>query len=286
MFLLNLTEILKNFFNIKSDYIILIIYTLIIYIIYKLSIKVFAYITTKMNLDERVIYTVNQRNKTLLSILLFLVIVYIWHEQLKGIITLISFVSDAITLAARDIIFNYFCGLIIKIKKPIKVEDRIKVNDILGDVISINALNTEILEVNTDNNQSTGIIINVPNSVIFNNATKNYNSVFKYIWDELEIKVSIDTDISKAKDIIFDIIKSEETIKDIPKKMKRELAKNSADYHIYYNNLTPIIYTKIVDDGIVLNIRFLIHPKKQRNIESNIYEQIIDRFRKDNIILK
>lgn len=286
MFLLNLTEILKNFFNIKSDYIILIIYTLIIYIIYKLSIKVFAYITTKMNLDERVIYTVNQRNKTLLSILLFLVIVYIWHEQLKGIITLISFVSAAITLAARDIIFNYFCGLFIKIKKPIKVEDRIKVNDILGDVISINALNTEILEVNTDNNQSTGIIINVPNSVIFNNATKNYNSVFKYIWDELEIKVSIDTDISKAKDIIFDIIKSEETIKDIPKKMKRELAKNSADYHIYYNNLTPIIYTKIVDDGIVLNIRFLIHPKKQRNIESNIYEQIIDRFRKDNIILK
>ena len=286
MFLLNLTEILKNFFNIKSDYIILIIYTLIIYIIYKLSIKVFAYITTKMNLDERVIYTVNQRNKTLLSILLFLVIVYIWHEQLKGIITIISFVSAAITLAARDIIFNYFCGLFIKIKKPIKVEDRIKVNDILGDVISINALNTEILEVNTDNNQSTGIIINVPNSVIFNNATKNYNSVFKYIWDELEIKVSIDTDISKAKDIIFDILKSEETIKDIPKKMKRELAKNSADYHIYYNNLTPIIYTKIVDDGIVLNIRFLIHPKKQRNIESNIYEQIIDRFRKDNIILK
>ena len=286
MFLLNLTEILKNFFNIKSDYIILIIYTLIIYIIYKLSIKVFAYITTKMNLDERVIYTVNQRNKTLLSILLFLVIVYIWHEQLKGIITLISFISAAITLAARDIIFNYFCGLFIKIKKPIKVEDRIKVNDILGDVISINALNTEILEVNTDNNQSTGIIINVPNSVIFNNATKNYNSVFKYIWDELEIKVSIDTDISKAKDIIFDILKSEETIKDIPKKMKRELAKNSADYHIYYNNLTPIIYTKIVDDGIILNVRFLIHPKKQRNIESNIYEQILDRFRKENIILK
>lgn len=286
MFLLNLTEILKNFFNIKSDYIILIIYTLIIYIIYKISIKVFAYITTKMNLDERVIYTVNQRNKTLLSILLFLVIVYIWHEQLKGIITLISFVSAAITLAARDIIFNYFCGLFIKIKKPIKVEDRIKVNDILGDVISINALNTEILEVNTDNNQSTGIIINVPNSVIFNNATKNYNSVFKYIWDELEIKVSIDTDISKAKDIIFDILKSEETIKDIPKKMKRELAKNSADYHIYYNNLTPIIYTKIVDDEIILNVRFLIHPKKQRNIESNIYEQILDRFRKENIILK
>lgn len=286
MFLLNLTEILKKFFNIKSDYIILIIYTLIIYITYKLSIKVFAYITKKMNLDERLIYTANQRNKTLLSILLFLVLIYIWHEQLKEIITLISFISAAITLAARDIIFNYFCGLFIKIKKPIKVEDRIKVNDILGDVISINALNTKILEVNADNNQSTGIIINVPNSVIFNNATKNYNSVFKYIWDELEIKVNIDTDIQKAKDILFDILKSEETIKDIPKKMKRELAKNSADYHIYYNNLTPIIYTKIVDDGIILNVRFLIHPKKQRNIESNIYEQILDRFRKENIILK
>lgn len=286
MFILNLAETLKKLLHIKSDYIILLLLTIIIYLIYKLIIKIFAYITKKLKLDERAIYTINQRNKTLLSIILFFIIIYLWHEQLKEVITLISFISAAITLAARDIIFNYFCGIFIKIKKPIKVEDRVKVNDILGDVVNINALNTEILEVNTDNNQSTGIIINVPNSTIFNNATKNYNSVFKYIWDELEIKVDINTDITKAKEILLDIIKGEETIKDIPKKMKKELVKSSTDYRIYYNNLTPIIYTKLVEDGILLNIRFLIHPKKQRNIESNIYEQIIDRFKKENIILK
>lgn len=286
MFILNLTETLKKLLHIKSDYIILLLLTIIIGLIYKLIIKIFAYIIKRLKLDERTIYTINQRNKTLLSIILFFIIIYIWHEQLKEVITLISFISAAITLAARDIIFNYFCGIFIKIKKPIKVEDRVKVNDILGDVVNINALNTEILEVNVDNNQSTGIIINVPNSTIFNNATKNYNSVFKYIWDELEIKVDIKTDITKAKEILLDIIKGEETIKDIPKKMKKELVKSSTDYRIYYNNLTPIIYTKIVEDGILLNIRFLIHPKKQRNIESNIYEQIIDRFRKENIILK
>ena len=286
MFILNLTETLKKLLHIKSDYIILLLLTIIIGLIYKLIIKIFAYIIKRLKLDERTIYTINQRNKTLLSIILFFIIIYIWHEQLKEVITLISFISAAITLAARDIIFNYFCGIFIKIKKPIKVEDRVKVNDILGDVVNINALNTEILEVNVDNNQSTGIIINVPNSTIFNNATKNYNSVFKYIWDELEIKVDIKTDITKAKEILLDIIKGEETIKDIPKKMKKELVRSSTDYRIYYNNLTPIIYTKIVEDGILLNIRFLIHPKKQRNIESNIYEQIIDRFRKENIILK
>ena len=120
--------------------------------------------------------------------------------------------------------------------------------------------------MNPENNQSTGIIINIPNSIIFNKSTKNYNTVFKYIWDEIEIRIDINSDVKKAKDILLDIIKTEETLKDIPKKMKRELAKNTADYRIYYNNLTPIIYTKIHEDNIILNIRFLIHPKKQRGI--------------------
>ena len=43
---------------------------------------------------------------------------------------------------------------------------------------------------------------------------------------------------------------------------------------IYFNKFDPIIYTKIVDDHVELNVRFLMHPKKARYIESVIWDKI------------
>lgn len=286
MELIYLTNFLKDILNINDEKIIYFLYTILCYVIYKLIIKLIISFTKKIGLDERSIYQTKQKARAILSIILFIILIYIWQEQIKDFITLISLVSAALTLAAREIIFNYFCGIYIRLKKPIKVEDRIEVDEIVGDVVNINSLNTEILEVNSENNQSTGIIVNIPNSTIFTHATKNYNAVFKYIWDEIEVRVDINSDAKKVKLLLLEIIKTEETLKEIPKKMKRELAKNTADYRIYYNNLTPIIYTKIYEDTIIFNIRFLIHPKKQRVIESNIYEKVLQRFKEEEIIIK
>ena len=101
--------------------------------------------------------------------------------------TVISFISAGITIAIRDIILNLFAGLYIKAKKPFKLEDRISIDGVTGDVILINNLSFKILEVSDKPNgeQSSGLIINIPNSYIFSKTLKNYNLAFKYVWDEV-----------------------------------------------------------------------------------------------------
>ena len=54
----------------------------------------------------------------------------IWSINLSNIVTLITFISAAFTIALRDIIFNFFCGMYISIKRPFSVEDRIEFDDI------------------------------------------------------------------------------------------------------------------------------------------------------------
>ena len=70
-------------------------------------------------------------------------------EYIKGLMTLISVISAAMTIALRDFILNFFCGIYIKFKKPFKVEDRIQIGDIKGDVMSTSTFSFEILEVST-----------------------------------------------------------------------------------------------------------------------------------------
>ena len=67
--------------------------------------------------------------------------------------------------------------------------------------------------------------------------------------------------------------------------MRRQIANASSDYRIYYNKLEPIIYTKIVDNYVELSIRFLMHPKKLRNIEDYIYSSLLLEHNKGEIVL-
>ena len=185
--------------------------------------------------------------------------------------------SAALTFALRDIILNFFSGIYIKLNKTFSVEDRIEINDIIGDVININYLSFEILEVKKEEKgeQSTGIIVQIPSSKIFSYPIKNYSKAFKYIWKEMEVNVPIDSNIEKDKKVLYKIINSNETLKKIPNKMKNQLNNVVGEYRIYYNNLDPIIYTSVVDNHVKLTIRFLCHPKKVRNIESDIWNKIL-----------
>lgn len=175
----------------------------------------------------------------------------------------------------------------IKIKKPFELEDRIEINNYKGDVININALNFEVLEVNNENftGQSTGVVTHIPNSNIFNYPLRNYNKAFKYIWNEIKIKVPLDCNLAKTKSTIYKIVNSNEVIKKIPQKMKNQINNISSDYRIYYNHYEPIIYTKIIDNYIELSIRYLIHPKKARFVESSIYNKILEKYNSKEIEL-
>ena len=239
----------------------------------------------KQTRDSKKEYNYTKKYKLIIRIIILSAIIIVWGKYIKNFLTLISLVSAAFTIAIRDLIFNFFCGIYIKIVKPFVVEDRIEINGYKGDVVNINTMNFEILEVsNVDTTgQSTGIIIHLPNSIIFNYPLKNYNKAFKYIWDEITIRIPLDYDVNKAKKVLYKIVNSNEIIKKIPPKLKKQINNVSNSYRIYYNQYDPIIYTKIKEDHIELQIRYLIHPKKARYVESIISSDILLAYKNGEI---
>lgn len=267
---------LSEYINVEDNYIYLLILTLLTVlmasIIKKIGVKLIQLI--KNNYKE---YLYTRNFKVTISLIEWVTIFFIWENYIKSIITLVSFISAAIAFSLRDIILNFFSGIYIKLKKPFQVEDRIQVGDLKGDIINITTMNFEVLEVSDLENggQSTGIIINFPNSTIFSTPIKNYNKGFKYIWDEITINVPMDSDLKKIKNELYRIVNSNQIIKAIPSKMKNQINKVGTDYRIYFNKYDPIIYTKVEGNNIKLQIRYLIHPKKKRYVESELWNQIL-----------
>ena len=282
-----ISKYISEITGVSSSYIDLFLYSFISYIFVKVFVKIICFFNTKFNSNERTLYLINKKVIAFGVVVNIILLILIWESKITKLMTLISFVSAALAFALRDFVYNFFAGIYINVKKPFKVEDRVEVDGIVGDVVNISSLTFDILEVSSKDNgeQSTGIMIHIPNSKVFNGGVKNYTEAFKYIWDEISVRVPIDSDIDNAKSILYDIVRNNEVVKRIPRKMKSELNSAIGEYRIYYNKLDPIIYTSIEDSCVVLTIRYLAHPKKVRNIRSDIYTKVLEVFRDKKIVI-
>ena len=272
--------------TIEEIYIYLLVATTIVFLIF-LGLRKLGKLIINKKFTDRKGYYITQSFLIILNILEILCLLFIWDDYIKNLMTLISVVSAALTIALRELILNFFCGLYIKIKKPFNVEDRIQIDDLKGDVMNISALNFEVLEVSNkdDRGQSTGIVITFPNSIVFSKAIKNINKGFKYVWDELTINIKMDCDLVKNKQELYKIVNGLEVVKNIPKKMKEEVDIVNQTNRVYFNKYDPIIYTKLVGDHIELTIRYLMHPKKSRYVESVIWNKIYNSYKDGKIDL-
>lgn len=271
------SNFLEDITGINQEYIFLIVLTILTIIIFKLILYCVKNILQIFCGNSRNVYVIYQKANIILTTINFIIIFILWNNYLDNVITVISFVSAALTLSLKDFVFNFFAGIYIKAKRPFKIDDRIETDNFKGDVVGIGSLSFEILEVKKDDHceQSTGKIIHVPNSIILSSSLKNYTKNFKYIWSEIVVKTPLDVDSDEVKKVLYSVINSNEVVKRIPEKMRKEVMDISVDYRIYYNKVEPIIYMRVVDDHIEFNIRYLVHPKKNRFVEDDVWSKIL-----------
>lgn len=283
----DISQYFSKTFGFYSEYVELFILTILIFAFFgglKATVKA---LYSKSDVSDKKKYFRNRMIKITLNIISIILVILLWGHRISGIVTIISFLSAGIAIAVKELIFDFFAGMYINMKKTFELEDRIEINGIKGDVVNIRSLGFEVLEVGdrVHAEQSTGRIIHIPNSFVFTYPLKNYTKAFKYIWDEVTVKVPLDADIEKTKEVLYDIVNNNEILESIPKKMEDAVADVTVEYRIYYNYLDPIIYTEIVDSHVELYIRYIVHPKKARIVEDEIYLKILDEYRNGNIKL-
>lgn len=283
----DISQYLGKTFGFYSEYVELFILTTLIFIVFGILKAIVRALYSRADVSSKKKYFRNRMIKIALNVISIILVILLWGHRISGMVTIISFLSAGIAIAVKEIIFDFFAGIYINMKKIFELEDRIEINGIKGDVVNIRSLGFEVLEVGdrVHAEQSTGRIIHIPNSFVFLYPLKNYTKAFKYIWDEITVKVPLDADIEKTKEVLYDIVNSNEILETIPKKMEDAVADVTVEYRIYYNYLDPIIYTEIVDSHVELYIRYIVHPKKSRIVEDEIYLKILEEYKKGNIKL-
>jgi small-conductance mechanosensitive channel len=208
----------------------------------------------------------------------FILIISLWIDEFKSLITFFGLLTAGIAIALKDPLTDLAGWFFIIWRKPFEVGDRIQLGDHAGDVIDVRIFQFTIIEIGNwvDADQSTGRIMHVPNSKVFVEVLANYSIGFDYIWHEIGVLVTFESNWKKAKELLEKIVneKSENISKGAEKKIKDA----SKKYMIFYKKLTPIVYTSVKDSGVMLTMRFLCDPRQRRGKEQEIWEEVLNVF--------
>ena len=93
----------------------------------------------------------------------------------------------------------------------------------------------------------------------------NYGKGFEYIFNEIPILITFESDWKKTKKILQEIAKN---IGDKSSKAaEKQIKQASKKFLIEEQKVEPEVYTKVADSGVLLTIRYLCKPSYRRDTE-------------------
>lgn len=118
-------------------------------------------------------------------------------------------VGIGVGFGLQNIANNFISGLIILIERPIKVGDRVEVNDVRGDIVSIGARSTTVRS--NDN-----IHIIVPNSKFISENVTNWSLGGGMVRFKIPVGVSYDVDLDLVTRVLLEIAEENDEVLETP----------------------------------------------------------------------
>ncbi|HEY7686493.1 MAG TPA: mechanosensitive ion channel domain-containing protein [Gemmatimonadales bacterium] len=208
----------------------------------------------------------------------FLLIGVTWIERAGSLATYLGLFSAGLAIALKDIVANLAGWAFISWSRPFEVGDRVQIGSHAGDVIDLHPLQFTLNEIGNwvHADQSTGRIIHVPNGRVLSEPLANYDKGFRYIWNEIPVTVTFESNWKKAKEILEAV--ATRHAEHLTDQLERDLLEASRQYLIAYTKLTPIVYTKAASDGVCLTLRYLIRSRFRRGSENAIWQDVLEEF--------
>ena len=228
--------------------------------------------------DVRVRYNWRKGITYVAVILGFLILGRVWFTGFQSLATYLGLLSAGIAIALKDPLVNLAAWVFILWRRPFTVGDRIEIGSNRGDVIDLRIFQFTLMEIGNwvDADQSTGRIIKIPNGKVFTEMLANYSKGFRYIWNEVPVLVTFESNWKKAKEILGEIVR--QRAEHLTERAAKRVKEASARMMVFYTTLTPTVYTSVKDCGVLLTARYLCKPRERRESEQAIWEDILSRF--------
>ena len=155
--------------------------------------------------------------------------------------------------------------LMILLKKPFRVGDRVVIAGITGDVTGITLTHVILNQVggSVSGEERSGRGILIPNAILFQHIIINYTLDQEFMLDEVPVRLTFDSDWERAKVLLVECAR-----------------KVTADI-IARTGQDPFIRAEFLDWGVLIRLRYQTIPARRQEISTQVVEAILLSIRKE-----
>ena len=270
--------------KISEDF-ILYFYT-IFFLILLYNITVFFLDRYNSDSDIQSIFT--RRRITRYTFVFFGIFFFIpvFYDKISYLPTLLAFTGAGFIISIKDITLNFAGWFLIHGNSGFTIGDRIEIGDVKGEVINVGLMRFTLLEVNTEHgaDQSSNRLVHIPNHQTISHKVFVVSQEMNFIWDEIYIFLTINSDWQKAKTICENILSESILDENFSKTFERNIRRLSKNYLVRLGKTTPIVYVTIEEGKIMLALRYLTHVHQKRQNRAKVCEKTLVRFKKEKSI--
>ncbi|KQC05699.1 MAG: hypothetical protein APR53_02020 [Methanoculleus sp. SDB] len=154
---------------------------------------------TKTDIDDQILTIFERSIRYIIWFLGILLILATIELDITPLVAGAGIAGLAVALAAQEILSNIFAGTIILVDQPLKVHDRVKINEYFGDVVHIGPRSTRIETVDHQ-------LITIPNATITNSIIVNYAMPDIKMLVVLDFPVAYGSDVEMVMKVLRGVV--------------------------------------------------------------------------------
>jgi small-conductance mechanosensitive channel len=234
--------------------------------------------------DQKTRYTARKVLSILSIVVILVASLRIWITDTSSLIVSYGIIGAALAFAVQDVFKNFVGGILIIVSGYFRVGDRISIGDHVGDVMDIGIMNTTMMEIRgwVKGDQPSGRLVVVPNAQVINHVFFNYTRDHSFVWDEIPIPLTYDSDWRKARGIILSILKHETDT--MTGQAEAEIERIGEKYFLPRKVVEPSVYLSLTDNWILLDARYVADTRTRRILRSRLSELILAALEKEETI--
>lgn len=248
----------KSQFTTKNFLLLVLSLFLVFYISSKIRKVLVKKVFPRYDLDIGVSQSIATIVRYLFIIVGLIIIFQTTGIDLSALGLLVGALGVGIGFGLQSITNNFISGIIILFERPIKVGDRIEIDNLAGNIVNISARATTII---TNDN----IAVIVPNSDFINSRVINWSHNNKEVRLNLTVGVSYSEDPARIRKLLLEVI---------------------AQNHGVLTNPEPYILFEGFGDSS-LNFNVLVwtseHIDRPKILRSELYYEIFAQFKEHNV---
>ncbi len=180
-------------------------------------------------------------------------------------------------------ILNIVGWMIIIYRRPYVIGDRIEIDGRKGYVVDVGMFHTTLREFGEwmEGDTFTGRLINLPNSSVFETPILNYTKDTPFIWDEVKISITYESDHDIAKHIILE--SALEVVGYNMKKYSKLMAQKMEVKELKKELIEgPVIRSEFSEFSINFYVIYFCEVGRRRATKSEITEKILEKMKRDD----